>query len=72
MTQAGSKEQEEEAVDHKLHNQSEPPRKRISYSQLLKEGRRFNIDLVSKVRSEETAALTLCPTAPPTACHSPQ
>ncbi|XP_075888216.1 rab proteins geranylgeranyltransferase component A 1 isoform X2 [Nelusetta ayraudi] len=44
-----SKEQEEEPEDHKPHNQSEPPKKRISYSQLLKEGRRFNIDLVSKL-----------------------
>lgn len=59
MTQA-SKEHEEEPADHKSHNQSEPPRKRISYSQLLKEGRRFNIDLVSKVTTKETAALMLC------------
>ncbi|XP_070712147.1 rab proteins geranylgeranyltransferase component A 1 isoform X2 [Pempheris klunzingeri] len=30
-------------------SQSEPSRKKISYSQLVKEGRRFNIDLVSKL-----------------------
>ncbi|XP_056140467.1 rab proteins geranylgeranyltransferase component A 1 isoform X2 [Lampris incognitus] len=30
-------------------SQSEPSRKKISYTQLLKEGRRFNIDLVSKL-----------------------
>ncbi|KAM7373812.1 hypothetical protein PAMP_006512 [Pampus punctatissimus] len=30
-------------------NQSEPTRKKISYTQLVKEGRRFNIDLVSKL-----------------------
>ncbi|KAM4545402.1 rab proteins geranylgeranyltransferase component A 1 [Odontesthes bonariensis] len=30
-------------------NQSEPSRKKISYAQLVKEGRRFNIDLVSKL-----------------------
>lgn len=67
-----SKEHEEEPEDHKPHNQSEPPKKRISYSQLLKEGRRFNIDLVSKVRTEGTAATTpLWPRAPPTAYREP-
>ncbi|XP_026166127.1 rab proteins geranylgeranyltransferase component A 1 isoform X3 [Mastacembelus armatus] len=30
-------------------SQSEPTRKKISYAQLVKEGRRFNIDLVSKL-----------------------
>ncbi|XP_070838898.1 rab proteins geranylgeranyltransferase component A 1 [Chaetodon trifascialis] len=30
-------------------SQSEPSKKKISYSQLVKEGRRFNIDLVSKL-----------------------
>lgn len=30
-------------------SQSEPTRKKISYAHLVKEGRRFNIDLVSKV-----------------------
>lgn len=30
-------------------SQSEPAKKKLSYSQLVKEGRRFNIDLVSKV-----------------------
>ncbi|XP_041808306.1 rab proteins geranylgeranyltransferase component A 1 [Chelmon rostratus] len=30
-------------------SQSEPSRKKISYTQLVKEGRRFNIDLVSKL-----------------------
>lgn len=30
-------------------SQSEPTRKKISYTQLVKEGRRFNIDLVSKL-----------------------
>ncbi|XP_037543666.1 rab proteins geranylgeranyltransferase component A 1 [Nematolebias whitei] len=30
-------------------SQSEPTKKRVSYAQLLKEGRRFNIDLVSKL-----------------------
>ncbi|XP_029924308.1 rab proteins geranylgeranyltransferase component A 1 [Myripristis murdjan] len=30
-------------------SQSEPVKKKISYAQLLKEGRRFNIDLVSKL-----------------------
>ncbi|KAM4620715.1 rab proteins geranylgeranyltransferase component A 1 isoform 2-T2 [Polymixia lowei] len=30
-------------------SQSEPTRKKITYSQLVKEGRRFNIDLVSKL-----------------------
>lgn len=58
-TQA-STDQEEEPEDNKPHIQSEPPKKRISYSQLLKEGRRFNIDLVSKVRTEGTAAPPVC------------
>jgi len=44
----------EEPEDDKPHpttapNQSESGRKKISYAQLVKEGRRFNIDLVSKV-----------------------
>ncbi|XP_068187818.1 rab proteins geranylgeranyltransferase component A 1 [Antennarius striatus] len=30
------------------HSQSEPAKKKISYAKLVKEGRRFNIDLVSK------------------------
>lgn len=30
-------------------SQSEPTRKKVSYAQLVKEGRRFNIDLVSKL-----------------------
>ena len=30
-------------------SQSEPVRKKITYAKLVKEGRRFNIDLVSKV-----------------------
>ncbi|KAM4726157.1 rab proteins geranylgeranyltransferase component A 1 [Anableps anableps] len=30
-------------------NQSEPVRKKITYAQLVKEGRRFNVDLVSKL-----------------------
>lgn len=69
FTQASKEleEEEEEPADDKPHNQSEPPRKKISYSQLLKEGRRFNIDLVSKVRIKETAAPMLCPRAPPSA-----
>lgn len=34
----------------KVQDTTEPPKKnRITYSQIIKEGRRFNIDLVSKV-----------------------
>lgn len=48
QTQA-SEEKEKEPEDLKPPSQSEPPKKKINYSQLVKEGRRFNIDLVSKL-----------------------
>lgn len=41
--------QEEEDGPEAGQSQSEPAKKKISYAQLVKEGRRFNIDLVSKV-----------------------
>ncbi|XP_042370842.1 rab proteins geranylgeranyltransferase component A 1-like [Plectropomus leopardus] len=40
-------------------SQSEPSRKKMSYAQLVKEGRRFNIDLVSKVTPELTLKYNL-------------
>lgn len=46
MIQAPQEEEEEPEADR---SQSEPAKKKISYAQLVKEGRRFNIDLVSKV-----------------------
>lgn len=47
MIQAPQEEEEEEPEADQ--SQSEPAKKKISYAQLVKEGRRFNIDLVSKV-----------------------
>uniref|UniRef100_A0A671TQW9 Rab proteins geranylgeranyltransferase component A n=1 Tax=Sparus aurata TaxID=8175 RepID=A0A671TQW9_SPAAU len=52
-TQASQTEGEEPEADQPTtsaaQSQSEPIKKKISYPQLLKEGRRFNIDLVSKL-----------------------
>lgn len=54
ITQASQTEGEEPEADQPTtataQSQSEPIKKKISYPQLLKEGRRFNIDLVSKVK----------------------
>ncbi|MEQ2287772.1 hypothetical protein AMECASPLE_015961 [Ameca splendens] len=51
--QPAQTEGEEPEADQPLpsspSNPSEPVRKKISYAQLVKEGRRFNIDLVSKL-----------------------
>ncbi|XP_074466278.1 rab proteins geranylgeranyltransferase component A 1 isoform X6 [Sebastes fasciatus] len=51
--QLSQTEGEEPEVDQPTpaaaQSQSEPTRKKISYAQLVKEGRRFNIDLVSKL-----------------------
>nr|XP_033466086.1 rab proteins geranylgeranyltransferase component A 1 [Epinephelus lanceolatus] len=51
--QASHTEGEEPEADQPTpaaaQSQSEPTRKKISYAQLVKEGRRFNIDLVSKL-----------------------
>lgn len=53
ITQASKTEGEEPEADQPTasaaQSQSEPAKKKISYAQLVKEGRRFNIDLVSKV-----------------------
>lgn len=53
ITQASQTQGEEPEADKPspsaAQNQSEPTKKKISYTQLVKEGRRFNIDLVSKV-----------------------
>lgn len=46
ITQASQAQGEEPEANQ---NQPEPAKKKISYAQLVKEGRRFNIDLVSKV-----------------------
>lgn len=49
---SGDKATEEEPSENvpKVQDNTEPPKKnRITYSQIIKEGRRFNIDLVSKV-----------------------
>lgn len=46
------KPSEEETSENvpKVQDNTEPPKKnRITYSQIIKEGRRFNVDLVSKV-----------------------
>ncbi|XP_028839582.1 rab proteins geranylgeranyltransferase component A 1 [Denticeps clupeoides] len=54
-----SPQEEEPPVDH---NQSEPTvdvKKKISYAKLLKEGRRFNIDLVSKLMYSRGALVDL-------------
>lgn len=42
-------EEKEESNTPTQQSQSEKSRKRLSYTELLKEGRRFNIDLVSKL-----------------------
>ncbi|XP_054902602.1 rab proteins geranylgeranyltransferase component A 1 [Poeciliopsis prolifica] len=47
--QAKGKEPEADQPGPSSPGQSEPSRKKISYAQLVKEGRRFNIDLVSKL-----------------------
>ncbi|KAE8287824.1 Rab proteins geranylgeranyltransferase component A 1 [Larimichthys crocea] len=51
--QASKTEGEEPEADQPTasaaQSQSEPAKKKISYAQLVKEGRRFNIDLVSKL-----------------------
>ncbi|XP_073336013.1 rab proteins geranylgeranyltransferase component A 1 [Pagrus major] len=51
--QASQTEEEEPEADQPTtsaaQSQSEPIKKKISYPQLVKEGRRFNIDLVSKL-----------------------
>ncbi|KAM9333806.1 rab proteins geranylgeranyltransferase component A 1 [Pholidichthys leucotaenia] len=51
--QAGSAQGEEPEADQPhtpaAASQSEPSRKKISYAHLVREGRRFNIDLVSKL-----------------------
>uniref|UniRef100_A0A3Q3XB46 Rab proteins geranylgeranyltransferase component A n=1 Tax=Mola mola TaxID=94237 RepID=A0A3Q3XB46_MOLML len=46
VTQASQTQGEEPEADR---SQSEPAKKKINYAQLVKEGRRFNIDLVSKL-----------------------
>lgn len=51
MIQAPQEEEEEPEADQ---GQSEAAKKQISYAQLVKEGRRFNIDLVSKVTVRNT------------------
>ncbi|XP_068437282.1 rab proteins geranylgeranyltransferase component A 1 [Clinocottus analis] len=45
----GEESEAEQPTPSVAQSQSEPTRKKISYAQLLKEGRRFNIDLVSKL-----------------------
>ncbi|XP_074529250.1 rab proteins geranylgeranyltransferase component A 1 [Halichoeres trimaculatus] len=51
--QASHTEGEEPEADQPapsaVQSQSEPTKKKVSYAQLVKEGRRFNIDLVSKL-----------------------
>ncbi|XP_043996514.1 rab proteins geranylgeranyltransferase component A 1 [Gambusia affinis] len=47
--QAEGEEPEADQPRPSSPGQSEPSRKKISYAQLVKEGRRFNIDLVSKL-----------------------
>ncbi|XP_071362674.1 rab proteins geranylgeranyltransferase component A 1 isoform X2 [Trachinotus anak] len=53
QSEAAHAEEEEPKVDQPCpsatQSQSEATRKKISYAQLVKEGRRFNIDLVSKL-----------------------
>lgn len=56
--QAPQEEEEEEEADQ---SPSQPAKKKISYAQLLKEGRRFNIDLVSKVTVVNTQKRQLSP-----------
>lgn len=51
ITQAPQVQGEEPEADQ---SQSEPAKKKITYAQLVKEGRRFNIDLVSKVTQSQT------------------
>ncbi|KAF6740044.1 Rab proteins geranylgeranyltransferase component A 2 [Oryzias melastigma] len=45
----GEEPEEDQSHPVSASGQSEPTRKKISYAQLVKEGRRFNIDLVSKL-----------------------
>ncbi|XP_028278093.1 rab proteins geranylgeranyltransferase component A 1 isoform X3 [Parambassis ranga] len=47
--QTAGEEPEAESHPHAAPSQSEPAKKKLSYAQLVKEGRRFNIDLVSKL-----------------------
>lgn len=56
ITQAPQVEGEEPEADQ---SQSEPGKAKISYAQLVREGRRFNIDMVSKVtRSSSRRVVT--------------
>ncbi|KAM4546612.1 rab proteins geranylgeranyltransferase component A 1 isoform 2-T2 [Fundulus diaphanus] len=45
----GEEPEAEQPLPSSPSNQSGPARKKVSYAQLVKEGRRFNIDLVSKL-----------------------
>ncbi|XP_035989104.1 rab proteins geranylgeranyltransferase component A 1 isoform X2 [Fundulus heteroclitus] len=45
----GEEPEAEQPLPSSPSNQSKPARKKVSYAQLVKEGRRFNIDLVSKL-----------------------
>ncbi|XP_034406575.1 rab proteins geranylgeranyltransferase component A 1 [Cyclopterus lumpus] len=45
----GEEPEADQPTPSAAQSQSEPTKKKISYTQLLKEGRRFNIDLVSKL-----------------------
>uniref|UniRef100_A0A4W5RC50 CHM Rab escort protein n=1 Tax=Hucho hucho TaxID=62062 RepID=A0A4W5RC50_9TELE len=47
-TQGGEKEEEQQASPSPAESQPEP-KKKITYTKIVKEGRRFNIDLVSKL-----------------------
>lgn len=49
--QAEGEEPEADQPHPSSPGQSEPSREKITYVQLVKEGRRFNIDLVSKVNT---------------------
>uniref|UniRef100_A0A096LZH8 Rab proteins geranylgeranyltransferase component A n=1 Tax=Poecilia formosa TaxID=48698 RepID=A0A096LZH8_POEFO len=49
INQAEGEEPEVDQPRPSPSSQSEPSRKKISYAQLVKEGRRYNIDLVSKL-----------------------
>ncbi|KAM6984357.1 rab proteins geranylgeranyltransferase component A 1 [Tautogolabrus adspersus] len=46
---AGEEPEADQAAPSAAQSQSVPTKKKISYAQLVKEGRRFNIDLVSKL-----------------------
>ncbi|KAM6969976.1 rab proteins geranylgeranyltransferase component A 1 [Aplochiton taeniatus] len=55
----GDDVQPQETTATSAESQSEPTRKKIAYAQIVKEGRRFNIDLVSKLMYSRGALVDL-------------